>query len=137
MFYLQSSIPHFHKRKYSKWSFKKVYYISELANSIYFQQSHIIFVFFHLDLAVFNSSKNGTKKCRMGMKWKSWDVIWGLFNYNVLPALLPKMQPISVHLCLTFSYICYRMQIFYIQIKTSYRIRSIFNCIMWILLMNW
>lgn len=64
----------------------------------------------------------------MEMKWKSWDVIWWLFNYNVLPALLPQMPPISVHLCLAFSYICYRMQIFYTQIKTSYRIRSVFSC---------
>lgn len=41
--HLQSSISRFHKRKYSKWSFKKVYYISESANSIYFKQSHIVF----------------------------------------------------------------------------------------------
>lgn len=42
--FIFKAVPHFHKRKYSKWSFKKVYYISESANSIYFQQSHIIFL---------------------------------------------------------------------------------------------
>lgn len=48
-FLFPSSKPHttgFHKRKYSKWSFRKVYYISESANSIYFEQSHVIFIFF-------------------------------------------------------------------------------------------
>lgn len=69
-FHLQHSIPHvFTKGSIQSGHLKKVYYISESANSIYFKQSHIIFFFFfHLDLAVLNSSKNGTLKCGMEMK---------------------------------------------------------------------
>lgn len=103
-FHLQSSTPHiFTKGSIQNGNFKKKF-ITSVNQQIVFisNKATLSFFSFHLDLAVLNSTTNGTIKCRMKMKWKSWDVIWGLFKYHVLSALLLKLQPICVIYALHF-----------------------------------